>query len=238
LTQLTERTFEMQDKTDTTFTSSAAGAQKASEPIQDSSTASGSSNTRRDARSSEFGMEPTSTGAMEKAKETISNVASQAGDKVASGLDTQKAKAAEGLGSVARALRQSSDQLREQNQGAVFPEYISSAANQVERLSGYLRSTNTRDIVTGVEQFARQQPALFVGGAFMLGLLGARFLKSSAQSSSGQSAPVPRTEQLVPRGSFPETSTYGRGYSGARGMISGSDSPPAERTPARGRGTH
>jgi hypothetical protein len=228
----------MQDKANTTITSSAAGAQKAPEPIQDSSTASGSASTRSDAGSSAVGTGPTSTGAMEKAKETISNVASQAGDKVASGLDTQKAKAAEGLGSVARALRQSSDQLRDQNQGAVVPEYISSAANQVERLSGYLRSTNTRDMVTGVEQFARQQPALFVGGAFMLGLLGARFLKSSAQSSSGQSAHMPRSESLVPRGSSPEMSSYGRGYSGVQGMESGDDSPPAGRTPARGRGAH
>ena len=236
----------MQDKANTTFTSSAAGAQKAPEPLQDSSTASGSSSTRGGARSSAVGTGSTSTGAMEKAKETISNVASQAGDKVASGLDTQKAKAAEGLGSVARALRQSSDQLREQNQGAVVPEYISSAANQVERLSGYLRSTNARDMVTGVEQFARQQPALFVGGAFMLGLLGARFLKSSAQSSSGQSAHEPRSgEQPAPRSSFTETSNYGRdysdygrGYSDAQGMQSGDYSPPAGRTPARARGTH
>jgi hypothetical protein len=236
--QLTERKFEMQDKADTTITSSAAGAQKAPEPIQGSSTVSGSGSTRRDVRSSAVGPEPSSTDAMDKAKETISNVASQAGDKVVSGLDTQKAKAAEGLGSVARALRQSSDQLREQNQGAVVSEYISSAANQVERLSGYLRSTNTRDMVSGVEQFARQQPALFVGGAFMLGLLGARFLKSSAQSSSGQSAHLPRNEQPVPRSNFTGTSTHGRGYSGAQGMESGDDSAPVVRTPARGRGTH
>jgi hypothetical protein len=227
----------MQDKPDTTSTSSAAGAQKAPEPIQDSSVAGGSGTTRGAARSSAVGTGSSSTGAMEKAKETISNVASQAGDKVASGLDTQKAKAAEGLGSVARALRQSSDQLREQNQGAVVPEYISSAANQVERLSGYLRTTNTRDMVNGVEQFARQQPTLFVGGAFMLGLLGARFLKSSAQSSSGQSAHVLRSERLVPRDGLPETSTYGRGYSGAQGIESSDDNPPAGRTPARGRGT-
>ena len=227
----------MQDKADTTITSSAAGVQKAPEPIQDTSTVSGSGSTRRDVRSSAVGP-PSSADAMEKAKETISNVASKAGDKVASGLDTQKAKAAEGLGSVARALRQSSDQLREQNQGAVVPEYISSAANQVERLSGYLRSTNTRDMVSGVEQFARQQPTLFVGGAFMLGLLGARFLKSSAQSSSGQSAHLPRSEQPVPRSNFTGTSTHGRGYSGAQGMESGDDSPPAVRMPARGRGTH
>lgn len=118
-----------------------------------------------------------------KAKETISNVASQAGDQVVSQLDTQKSRAAEGIGGVAQALRQTSDQLRQQEQGAAVHQYVSSAANQLERLSGYLRSTDLREMVGNVERFAREQPALFLGSAFVLGLLGARFLKSSAQSS-------------------------------------------------------
>jgi hypothetical protein len=41
-------------------------------------------------------------------------------------------------------------------------------------------------MVRNVEDFARRQPALFIGGAFMLGLLGARFLKSSAQTDPSQ----------------------------------------------------
>lgn len=228
----------MQDKSDTTIASSGAAAQKAPEPIRDFSTASGSGSTRRDARSGAVGTGAPNTDAMEKAKGTISSVASQAGDKVASGLDTQKAKAAAGLGSVARALRQSSDQLREHDQGAVVPEYIASAANQVERLSGYLQSSNTREMVNGVERFARQQPALFIGGAFMLGLLGARFLKSSAQPSSGRSAYEPPSEQPVPRSSFTETSSHGRDYSAAQAGESSDYSLSAGRTPARGRGTH
>jgi hypothetical protein len=219
----------MQDKSDTTITSSPTGAEKAPEAIQDFSAASGSGSTRRDSRSGAGVTGSSST--VEKAKTTISNVASHAGDKVAFGLDAQKAKAAEGLGSVARALRQSSDELREQNQGGAVPEYISSAASQVERLSGYLQSTNTKEMVNGVERFARQQPALFIGGVFLLGLLGARFLKSSAQSTSGQSAQMSRGEQFVPRDGLPETSTYGRGSSD-------DDSTPARRTPARTWGTH
>jgi len=121
---------------------------------------------------------------MDQAKETLSNVAGQVGNKVASGIDAQKDRAADGLGSVAQALRQSSDQMRDQNQGSNVHELISSAAAQVDRLSGYLRSTDTRQMINGVERFAREQPAVFLGGAFLLGLLGARFLKSSGQSSS------------------------------------------------------
>jgi hypothetical protein len=126
------------------------------------------------------------TSGSSRTNQTLSGAASQAGDKMASTLDSQKNRAADGLGSFAQALRQTGDQMRGQSQGAPVEQYVASAANQLERFSGYLRSTNTREIVRNVEDFARQQPALFVGGAFMLGLLGARFLKSSAHSDTSQ----------------------------------------------------
>jgi hypothetical protein len=115
-------------------------------------------------------------------KDQVADAAKQAGAKVASRLDVQKDRTAEGLGSVAQALRQTSDQMRNEDKGSGIHEYVASAANQVERFSDYLRSTNTRELVNGVERFARQQPALFVGGAFVLGLIGARFLKSTSQT--------------------------------------------------------
>ena len=43
---------------------------------------------------------------------------------------------------------------------------------------GYLRGKDFDRMVDDLEGFARRQPALFLGGAFMLGLLAARFLKS------------------------------------------------------------
>jgi hypothetical protein len=125
-------------------------------------------------------------GASSQTAQALSNAASQAGNKVVSTLDSQKNRAADGLGSVAQALRQTGDQLRNQNQGAPFNQYVGSAADQIDRLSSYLRSTNAREMVRNVEDFARRQPALFIGGAFMLGLLGARFLKSSAQTDPSQ----------------------------------------------------
>jgi hypothetical protein len=38
-------------------------------------------------------------------------------------------------------------------------------------------------MIQEVERFARRQPALFLGGAFTLGLIAARFLKSSSEVS-------------------------------------------------------
>jgi len=121
-----------------------------------------------------------------QAKQKLADAASNAGEKVASSIDSQKDRAAQGLGGVAQALRQASDQLRSEQQAPLLHEYVASAANQVERLSGYLRSTDTREMDRGLERFARQQPALFVGGAFMLGLLGARFLKTSSESTASR----------------------------------------------------
>lgn len=155
---------------------------------------------------------------IDQAKETVVNVADQAREQVTSRLSNQKHRAAEGLGTVAETLRQTSSQLREQNQD-VAHEYVTKAADQVERLSTYLNHHEISDIVGEVEQFARRQPALFLGGSFLLGLLGARFLKSSAQATQNTGAnynynyPAPRMpayrQQPVYR-PMPTNQSYGQ----------------------------
>jgi hypothetical protein len=72
----------------------------------------------------------------------------------------------------------SSQQLREQNHDSVS-RYIERAAIQLDHAAHYLQTAEPDELVDRVENFARREPALFIGGAFALGLLGARFLKSS-----------------------------------------------------------
>jgi hypothetical protein len=132
-------------------------------------------------------------------------------------LDAQKDRAAEGLGSLVQALRQTSQQLREQNQGAAVDEYLTSATDQVERFSNYVRSANVSQMVNQVEQFARREPGLFLGGAFVLGLLGARFLKSSGRTNSAYAGPTPRGESLVPRGVYAGAPASGQRFGAAPG---------------------
>jgi hypothetical protein len=105
-----------------------------------------------------------------------------------------KARAAEGLKSVASALRKTGEHLRQEDQDA-FTEYFDQAAQKVDAVSGYLRKRTLPELVTDVEGFARRDPALFIGGALVLGLVGGRFLKSSrpaigAQASSSPSRPM------------------------------------------------
>jgi hypothetical protein len=59
----------------------------------------------------------------------------------------------------------------------------------MRNFSDQLRQKDVRELMSDVERFAQRQPTLFLGGAFALGLLGARFLKSSAPTeNSGQMA--------------------------------------------------
>jgi hypothetical protein len=144
---------------------------------------------------------------VDQAKETASQVADQARQQVTSGLSSQKERAAQGIGSVAQALRQTGQQLREQDQSGVT-QYIDRAASQIERVSSYLEQNDVGQLVDDVEQFARRQPALFLGGAFVLGLLGARFLKSSRpQMPAGGDYPLMRRQSVPMRRGI-----YGTGY--------------------------
>ena len=42
----------------------------------------------------------------------------------------------------------------------------------------------------GVESFARREPLLFIGGAFALGMVAARFLKASAATMEANLGPM------------------------------------------------
>jgi hypothetical protein len=215
--------LEMQDKSDTTGGGSSSARSRKGQDTGQASVGSTGPNTFTGAAAGagrSAGASAGSGGLAEHAKDSLSGAATQAGDKVASRLDSEKNRAAEGLGSVAQALRQTSDSLREQNQGGGFEGYIASAADQVERFSGYLRSTDTRDMVRRVEQFAREQPAVFLGSAFMLGLLAARFLRSSARDTSAQYGATAR-DQAIPQGAYTGTTPYSASAAGTAGAAPG-----------------
>lgn len=97
-------------------------------------------------------------------------------------LSSQKDRATDGLGSVASAVRHTTQNLRDQ-QHDTMARYVEQAADQIERLSQRLKNKDVAELVDDAQQLARRRPALFVGGAFAVGLLGARFLKSSSPDS-------------------------------------------------------
>lgn len=114
----------------------------------------------------------TATGLMDRVRE-----------RAAAQLSTQKDRATDGLGSVAEAVRHSTRHLRENKQEAIAG-YVEKAADQIDRFSAQLRDRDVSEIVDDVQRFARRQPAIFVASAFALGIVGARFLKSSPARGS------------------------------------------------------
>lgn len=104
-------------------------------------------------------------------------------EQASSQLNTQKNKATDGLGSVAHAVRETTQRLRNDNHETVA-RYAEQAAEQIERFSQGLKNKDVGELMNDAQRLARRQPALFVGGAFTLGLLGARFLKSSSPEDS------------------------------------------------------
>lgn len=136
--------------------------------------------------------------AADQAQQAAGQVADQAQQMAGQVMDTAKTQTTNRLsmgkdqiagtaGAVAEALRQSSQGLRDQDQGAVAG-YVEQAADRLDGAADYLRQRDVPQLVDEVEGFARRQPALFLGAAFGLGILAARFIKSSRQQAQGSTS--------------------------------------------------
>lgn len=138
-------------------------------------------------------------GVIDAAKDKIQQLAGQARDTASQQAESRftsgKARATDALGSIAQSLHSTSQELRGKEQGK-FGDYAEQAAAKAEELSQYLQTATLSDVATRVENFARREPALFIGSAFALGFLGARFLKSSQRD---QQASVTNGQPHTPR---------------------------------------
>lgn len=106
------------------------------------------------------------------------------------GFEQGKSRVVSQVSSVAQAFRKTSEQLREEDQGDLAG-YTERIAEQVEKMSGYLEGKGLRGAMDDLETLARQRPGLFVGGALVVGLVAARFLRSSSPDGSGDAAQDP-----------------------------------------------
>lgn len=137
------------------------------------------------------------------AGEAASGLMAQVKSRASSQVAAQQAKAADGLGNVADALRKAGNELRSHNEG--LASYADMAVDELEHISSRIRDKSPGEYVSDLEHFARRRPAAFVGGTFLLGLGLARFLKS--------------TQPRRPRAYSPDATGQGgnRGYQGQRG---------------------
>ena len=146
-----------------------------------------------------------------------SGIADKLREQVNTRLSSQKNRALDGIGGVTAALRQTSQTLRD-NQHDMVAQYLERAVGQVDQLSQTLRQKDIRELLVGAQRLAQRRPAMFVGSAFGIGLLAARFFKSSPPEPDDDtyySAGEYRTRSVSSRGPEPHaTEQNTRGYVG------------------------
>lgn len=113
------------------------------------------------------------------AKEQAKRTATQVTDQAKSTVDTRMADVADDIDSVADAVRKTSHEIGSENE--VVGRYGERIAEQLDGISSYLNEKGVEDVLTDLQDFARRQPAVFLGGAFMLGMVVGRFVRSSGE---------------------------------------------------------
>lgn len=118
------------------------------------------------------------------ATENVGQLAGRAADLGIQQADRGRTQAAEGIGQVAQSIRRVSADM--QTEQPTIANAATTAADQAERVAQYLRQTDARQIISGVEDVARRQPILFIGGAFLIGIAASRFIKAAGGGQGTQ----------------------------------------------------
>lgn len=139
------------------------------------------------------------TGDKEAAKEVYGEAKSKAGEAVgrayekvseeaSNKISEQKSHIAKDLSTVADTLKKVDENIEGKSEdtriASLTGQYSRSLAGTVERVSDYLDRKDPSEMLSDAEDLARRNPAVFIGGAFAVGFLLARFLKSSGSNRS------------------------------------------------------
>lgn len=156
----------------------------------------------------------------EKVKEQAQEKIDQAKTQAMSKLRDGKSRVAGQVGTMAHAFRSAGSELRGEDQ-ARLAEFTESAAERMERMGRYIDEHSLGELIDDVERIARRTPSLFLGGAFAMGLIGARFLKTSERrrlhehddefGTTGESY-AGAGSRTLPRPGEVSTGSYGGSY--------------------------
>jgi hypothetical protein len=141
-------------------------------------------------------------------------------ERASAQFTTQKDRATDGLGTIAEAVRKTTQELRRDKHDTAA-EYVERAADGLERVSRHLKGKDLGELFRDATNFARRRPVMFVGSAFALGLVTARFLKSSP---SGASSTTPAWQRM---GAIAEGSAGNRSVGSTTGQAPASPSSAA-----------
>jgi len=129
------------------------------------------------------------------------NTLQQARDRARSSLGESKGQVADQFSTIADALRRTTEHLRLEDQQRIAG-LTETVARQVDQVANYLRNKDARAMRADLENLARRQPAIVLGGALVLGLIGARFLKSSRRDGRIRGLQTSGPERRIGNGSY------------------------------------
>ena len=134
----------------------------------------------------------TASGILDKAKETASGTYDAVATQATSKIEERKGELSTGLRTLADTFRKTGTDLKGAQQTTPLTDmtarYTGTAANQIDKVASYFERKDLKAMMRDTESFARRNPAIFLGAAFGLGMLAARFLKSSAPGSRSMNA--------------------------------------------------
>lgn len=152
-----------------------------------------------------------------RAKDTVRETAREARDEIAEGTERIKHEArstarsmregaehqadrwttsmGEHTHHLARALEAAADRLRQDGERAMA-DMAGEAARQVDRMGGYLEDENPSEMLEDFEDLGRDNPGVFLGSAFTVGLMAGRLLRASR--SNGHDGGFDGGERRVP----------------------------------------
>lgn len=135
-------------------------------------------------------------------------------EQVRNQADSAKEQTVERIRRVAGELERMGDALRADD--PVSAKIAERAGRSIDGLANYVSATDARAMLNDTERLARRSPAVFYGGAFLLGLAAGRFLKSSRPEGS-----YDRYDNYSRRNSFDDSDYDASDYSASD--YSGSD---------------
>ena len=141
--------------------------------------------------------------AMESAREAAEAAGEVARAKAQTFFDTNKEALIANAEAVVGVLRSASGDLGSER--APLARFAGSAADRIESLCQGLEGRDLHGALDAVESYARREPALFLGGTFLAGLLAARFLKASGERQRG--AQEFRAREWSPTPGYPSPPT-------------------------------
>lgn len=156
-------------------------------------------------------------GKVEEVKEETKAKARELGNEAEDRADRLTSSMGRRADSLARALGAAAETLRQEGE-ASMADMAGEAAEQVERVGGYLDDEDPSAMLEDFESLGQRNPGAFLGSAFAMGLAAGRFLRASRpdarRTGMGNGDGTPQTTRTT-RASAESTATAARPVGGS-----------------------